>query len=147
MVCAGFRYLRRHQVFISFFGNRSLANKDMQWPEIHVSKSQPCFFALLPILHIYITQHMLIYLDLPHQMIDDAYPISPFRSQLINKTFFSILTHLELNMRVDTCVPVVCLAPQPEEAVDQQGPEERLVPARRGRAGTGPSCRPGGGRS
>ena len=72
-------------------------------------------------------------------MIDDAYPISPFRSQLINKTFFSILTHLELNMRVDTCVPVVCPAPQQEEAVDQQGPEERLVPARRGRAGTGPS--------
>ena len=84
-------------------------------------------------------------------MIDDAYPISPFRSQLINKTFFSILTHLELNMTVDTCVLVVCLAPQPEEAVDQevdqQGPEERLARARRGRAGTGPSCRPGGGRS
>ena len=76
-------------------------------------------------------------------MIDDAYPISPFRSQLINKTFFFILTHLELNMRVDTCVPVVCPAPQPEEAVDQQGPEERLAPARRGRGGTGPSCRPG----
>ena len=51
MVCAGFRYLRHHQVFISFFGNRSLANKDVQWPEIHVSKSQPCFFAVLPILH------------------------------------------------------------------------------------------------
>ena len=65
----------------------------------------------------------------------------------INKTFFFILTHLELNMRVDTCVPVVCPAPQPEEAVDQevdqQGPEERLAPARRGRVGTGPSCRPG----
>ena len=77
-------------------------------------------------------------------MIDDAYPISPFRSQLINKTFFSILTHLELNMRVDTCVPVVCPAPQPGEAVDQQGPEERLARARRGRVGTGPSCWPGG---
>ena len=49
-------------------------------------------------------------------------------------------------MRVDTCVPVVCPAPQPEEVVDQevdqQGPGERLARARRGRGGTGPFCWP-----